>query len=143
MHYGRVSVCGYTRSRGPGFSQLSFPPTPPPGPSQKKKGKGLIKSDETNITAGAAAGISIAAILGLPLLCCFAFCINVNMRFSGERRSKYIKWRFSHTNAFITCGYLPKETRDALWAEIQAPKLSTVDITLASRDPISKASLSV
>merc|ERR1712072_112688 len=92
--------------------------------------------------SGASVGISIAVIfVGVPLLCLLAFFVNINMRYSGEKRSKYYKWRFSHSNAKINWRYLPKETRDALWAEIQAPPTLSSVPSFDNPDPGSSATI--
>lgn len=61
-------------------------------------------------------------VLLLPILCCVYICV----QYDGKV-GKYLSWRFSHTNPFIVVGYMPKERRDALWAEIKAPKGSEPD----------------
>ena len=45
-------------------------------------------------------------------------CLHVQLSFPAEMRGKYLKWRFSHTNPRC-CGFMPKDRRDALWAEIK------------------------
>merc|ERR1712194_145481 len=63
--------------------------------------------------------------LGFPLFCAFLFFIHVQLNFAEGNRNKYLTYRFSHSNAQINFGYRPKESRDALWAEIKAPAQSS------------------
>lgn len=55
-------------------------------------------------------------------------------RYSGKVPA-YFSYRFSHTNPFIVVVYMPKERRDALWAEIKAPKASKF-VTSASAEAV-------
>lgn len=52
------------------------------------------------------------------------FCVYVQMAYPNVQ-GKYLKWRFSHSVAYINCcGYMPEERRDNLWKEIQDGKQS-------------------
>lgn len=42
----------------------------------------------------------------------------MQLNFPADKRGKYIKYRFSHTNPRC-CGYMPKDLRDALWVDIK------------------------
>ena len=96
------------------------PSSPPPAsplapPPTDQAGVGDTDSKQTsNEALGAGLGLG----LGLPVLCMFLFCLHVQLSFPAEMRGKYLKWRFSHTNPRC-CGYMPKDRRDALWAEIK------------------------
>ena len=78
-----------------------------------------LSDEETGITSQEKKQMALLALLVLlcPLLCCVYICV----QYDGKV-GKYLSWRFSHTNPFILVGYMPKERRDALWAEIKAPK---------------------
>ena len=79
-------------------------------------------------------GLFALIVLIFPLI----FCVYVMMKYSGQE-CKYLSWRFSHTNPFVVCGYMPKERRDALWQEIQDRKAGTgpssdAKVDLSTRD---------
>ena len=78
-----------------------------------------LSDEETGITSQEKKQMALLALLVLlcPLLCCVYICV----QYDGKV-GKYLSWRFSHTNPFVLVGYMPKERRDALWAEIKAPK---------------------
>ena len=78
-----------------------------------------LSDEETGVTSQEKKQMALLALLVLlcPLLCCVYICV----QYDGKV-GKYLSWRFSHTNPFILVGYMPKERRDALWAEIKAPK---------------------
>jgi len=59
-----------------------------------------------------------------PVFCAFLFFLHVQLNFAADKRGKYLKYRFSHTNPRIPCGFMPKDARDALWAEITRTKAS-------------------
>lgn len=61
-------------------------------------------------------------VLLLPMLCCVYICV----QYDGKV-CKYLSWRCSHTNPFVVIGYMPQERRNALWAEIKAPKGSEAE----------------
>lgn len=87
-----------------------FPPPPPPTLRP-------LGSDESNV-ASEEADVSLLALLLLLIpLCPILFIVYVFNRYPGRERL-YLKWRFSHTNPFFVSGYMPKERRDALWAEV-------------------------
>ena len=46
------------------------------------------------------------------------------VRYRGQE-CKYLSYRFSHSHAKVRVGYMPKERREALWAEITAGKIKT------------------
>jgi len=97
-------------------------PSPPAEPDRVGgPGVGLTKGSDQTTTNDAGLGAGLGLGLGLPIFCAFLFFLHVQMNFEDGKRSKYIKYRFSHTNAQINFGYMPKESRDALWAEIKAP----------------------
>ena len=97
-------------------------PSPPAEPDRVGgPGVGLQKGSDQTTTNDAGLGAGLGLGLGLPIFCAFLFFLHVQMNFEDGKRSKYIKYRFSHTNAQINFGYMPKESRDALWAEIKAP----------------------
>ena len=48
----------------------------------------------------------------------------MQLNFAADKRGKYLKYRLSHTNPRIPCGFMPKDARDALWAEIKGSKAS-------------------
>ena len=108
------------------------PSAPPPasklGVAQEKE-----SNQETTDDAGLGAGLGIG--LGLPIFCVCLFFLHVQMNFAAGNRGKYLRYRFSHTNAMITCGYIPKESRDAMWAELKAPAgQSGQEVTAAKKD---------
>ena len=74
--------------------------------------------------AGLGAGLGVG--LGLPVFCAFLFFLHVQLNFAADKRGKYLKYRFSHTNRSVPCGFMPKDARDALWAEIKGTKASRV-----------------
>ena len=74
--------------------------------------------------AGLGAGLGVG--LGLPVFCAFLLFLHVRLNFAADKRGKYLKYRFSHTNPRIPCGFMPKDARDALWAEIKGTKASRV-----------------
>ena len=78
-----------------------------------------LSDEETGVTSKEKKQMALLALLVLlcPLLCCVYICV----QYDGKV-GKYLSWRFSHTNPFVLVGYMPKERRDALWAEIKAPK---------------------
>ena len=78
-----------------------------------------LSDEETGVTSQEKKQMALLALLVLlcPLLCCVYICV----QYDGKV-GKYLSWRFSHTNPFVLVGYMPKERRDALWAEIKAPK---------------------
>ena len=79
---------------------------------------GAAESSISTEEKGAMALLALLVLL-LPMLC----MVYVAIQYSGKER-KYLSYRFSHTNPFVVVGYMPKERRDALWAEIKAPKVS-------------------
>ena len=79
---------------------------------------GVAASSISTEEKGAMALLALLVLL-LPMLC----MVYVAIQYSGKER-KYLSYRFSHTNPFVVVGYMPKERRDALWAEIKAPKVS-------------------
>ena len=97
-------------------SPSSPPPASPlaPPPTDQTGVEDSDSKQSTNEALGAGLGLG----LGLPVLCMFLFCIHVQLSFPAEMRGKYLKWRFSHTNPRC-CGFMPKDRRDALWAEIK------------------------
>ena len=81
-----------------------------------------VKMSASSISSSEEEGaMALLALLALlpPMLC----MVYVAIQYSGKE-CKYLSYRFSHTNPFIVVGYMPKERRDALWAEIKAPKAS-------------------
>ena len=74
--------------------------------------------------AGLGAGLGVG--LGLPVFCAFLLFLHVRLNFAADKRGKYLKYRFSHTNRSVPCGFMPKDARDALWAEIKGTKASRV-----------------
>ena len=97
-------------------SPSSPPPASPlaPPPTDQTGVEDSDSKQSTNEALGAGLGLG----LGLPVLCMFLFCLHVQLSFPAEMRGKYLKWRFSHTNPRC-CGFMPKDRRDALWAEIK------------------------
>jgi len=111
--------------------------SPSAPPASKLGGEGLGQEKESNQEttddAGLGAGLGIG--LGLPIFCVCLFFLHVQMNFAAGNRGKYLRYRFSHTNAMITCGYIPKESRDAMWAELKAPAgQSGQEVTAAKKD---------
>ena len=106
----------------PVAAPVAASPSPPAEPDRVGgPGVGLTKGSDQTTTNDAGLGAGLGLGLGLPIFCAFLFFLHVQMNFEDGKRSKYIKYRFSHTNAQINFGYMPKESRDALWAEIKAP----------------------
>ena len=97
-------------------SPSSPPPASPlaPPPTDQAGVEDSDSKQSTNEALGAGLGLG----LGLPVLCMCLFCLHVQLSFPAEMRGKYLKWRFSHTNPRC-CGFMPKDRRDALWAEIK------------------------
>ena len=85
-----------------------------PPPTDQAGVEDTDSKQSTNEALGAGLGLG----LGLPVLCMFLFCLHVQLSFPAEMRGKYLEWRFSHTNPRC-CGFMPKDRRDALWAEIK------------------------
>jgi len=91
-------------------------------PSKKGKVDGrFVSSRASDQTAEVALGSGLGVGLGFPAVVAALFFLHVFFNFEEGKRYKYLKWRFSHTNAKINCGYMPKKSREALWAEIKAP----------------------
>ena len=78
--------------------------------------------DKSTQTAQAGLGAGLGVGLGLPVFCAFLFFLHVQLNFAADKRGKYLKYRFSHNNPRIPCGFMPKDARDALWAEIKGSK---------------------
>ena len=91
----------------------------------------IDKSAET--AAGLGAGLGVG--LGLPVFCAFLFFLHVQLNFAADKRGKYLKYRFSHTNRSVPCGFMPKDARHALWAEIKgttkASQIAPMEIGMA------------
>ena len=138
------------------------PPAPPPTPSPPppalppalpspsyppKKGLGTLYEDESEITDTEKNGLVglLALLVLLPPLLCVGYVLT---RYSGKVPA-YLSYRFSHTNPFIVVGYMPKERRDALWAEIKAPKApkfvtsASAEAVVAEKDSDTKAASAV
>ena len=81
-----------------------------------------ININSAQTAAGLGAGLGVG--LGLPVFCAFLFFLHVQLNFAADKRGKYLKYRFSHNNPRIPCGFMPKDARDALWAEIKGTKAS-------------------
>jgi len=102
----------------------------------------LADLDGSSISTEEKGAMALLALLVLlpPMLC----MVYVAIQYSGKE-CKYLSYRFSHTNPFIVIGYMPKERREALWAEIKAPKESkfartqSTEAVLAEADRRSKA----
>jgi hypothetical protein len=62
----------------------------------------------------------LVLLLLVPPILCMAYVL---VAYNGKE-FKYLSYRFSHANPFMRVGYMPKERRDALWAELKAPKAS-------------------
>ena len=90
-----------------------------------------INSAQT--AAGLGAGLGVG--LGLPVFCAFLFFLHVQLNFAADKRGKYLKYRFSHTNRSVPCGFMPKDARHALWAEIKgttkASQIAPMEIGMA------------
>ena len=116
------------------------PPPPPPSPlatPPKKPPAQIIVDTDSKQTAGEALGAGLG--LGLPVPCAFLFFIHVQLNFPADKRGKYIKYRFSHTNPRC-CGYMPKDLRDALWVDIKGSDSNRVtDRETAVEIPMPKA----
>jgi len=118
-------------SSPPPVASPSPSPPQPRSPSKRDRvggpGVGLKESKGSDQTTAEEAGLGLGLGLGLgfPLFCAFLFFIHVQLNFAEGNRNKYLTYRFSHSNAQINFGYRPKESRDALWAEIKAPAQSS------------------
>ena len=118
-------------SSPPPVASPSPSPPQPRSPSKRDRvggpGVGLKGSKGSDQTTADEVGLGLGLGLGLgfPVFCAFLFFIHVQLNFAEGNRNKYLTYRFSHSNAQITFGYRPKESRDALWAEIKAPAQSS------------------
>ena len=92
-----------------------------------------ININSAQTAAGLGAGLGVG--LGLPVFCAFLFFLHVQLNFAADKRGKYLKYRFSHTNRSVPCGFMPKDARHALWAEIKgttkASQIAPMEIGMA------------
>ena len=90
-----------------------------------REGGNITSEEDTNVGL---TFILVALIFLLPPTLCMVYVL---IRYRGKE-CEYISYRFSHTNPNylgLSClahaCYMPKERRDALWADISAPKEKT------------------
>jgi hypothetical protein len=72
----------------------------------------------------------ITLLVLLPPMLGMAYAL---IRYRGQE-CKYLSYRLSHTNPNVNVGYMPKERRDALWAEITAGRMKTGTRVVASNN---------
>jgi len=102
------------------------PPLPPPF-SHSNISTGLppaspmwgISELQDNVASEGENYYFLALLVLMIPLCPLCFVAYYKNRYAG-RESLYRKWRFSHSNPFFVSGYMPKERRDTLWAQIKA-----------------------
>jgi len=81
-----------------------------------REGFSGVKVEDSKTMPMDLVALLIALFVLLPPMLGMAYAL---IRYRGQE-CKYLSWRFSHTNGSVNVGYMPKERRDALWAEINA-----------------------
>ena len=104
----------FNHSKGAVFR--SYAPPPPPFPPNADRN--VIYGEEQKTTEAASQGwiaaVVIACLLAPPLLLLGYAKLN-----HPGVELLYIKYKFSHTNPAIGCGYMNKQEYDALWERIE------------------------
>ena len=83
-----------------------------------REGSSGVKVEDSKTMPMDLLALLIALFVLLPPMLGMAYAL---IRYRGQE-CKYLSYRFSHTNGSVNVGYMPKERREALWAEINAGK---------------------
>ena len=89
-------------------------------PTIREKSNGVEVKDTKTMPMDLLALI-LALVFLLPPMLGMAYAL---IMYRGQE-CKYLSYRFSHGNPNVNVGYMPKERREALWAEISAGKIKT------------------